>query len=60
MLKKVGGGSGSKGGGVARKGLVLRFLGGCEGSELEEFISLLTTPFKSISSQSKKFEYVVL
>ena len=50
MLKK--GGGASKGGGVARK-LVLRFLGGCEGNELGEFINLLTTPFHSISTDSK-------
>ena len=51
MLRK--GGKASKGGGVARKSLVLRFLGCCEGDELGEFINLLTTPFLSANKDGE-------
>lgn len=50
MQRQVGR-STSKAGGSGRKGLVLRFLGGCEGNELGEFIDLLTTPFYSASKE---------
>ena len=38
----------SKSGGNPRRGMVLRFLGGCEGSEMSEFINLIILPFKSL------------
>ena len=47
MLRQ-GGHSTTKAGGAGRRGLVLRFLGGCEGEELTEFIELLLLPFHEI------------
>ena len=47
-MQKQGGVGGSKSGGNPRRGMVLRFLGGCEGSEMAEFISLLILPFKNL------------
>lgn len=47
-MQKHGGVGGSKSGGNPRRGMVLRFLGGCEGSEMAEFINLLILPFKSL------------
>ena len=47
-MQRQGGHSTTKGGGAGRRGLVLRFLGGCEGNELTEFIQLLTLPFRDI------------
>jgi hypothetical protein len=47
-MQKQGGVGGSKSGGNPRRGMVLRFLGGCEGSEMAEFISLLIVPFKNL------------
>ena len=39
---------GSKSGGNSKRGIVLRFLGGCEGSKMAEFINLIILPFKSL------------
>ena len=47
-MQKHGGVGGSKSGGNPRRGMVLRFLGGCEGSEVAEFINFLILPFKSL------------
>ena len=47
-MQKHGGVGGSKSSGNPRRGMVLRFLGGCEGSEMAEFINLLILPFKNL------------
>lgn len=47
-MQRQGGHNTTKAGGAGRRSLVLRFLGGCEGTELTEFIQLLTLPFHGI------------
>ena len=47
-MQKHGGPGSSKFGGFPRRGAVLRFLGGCEGREMVEFVNLLILPFKNL------------
>ena len=47
-MHKQGGHGSSKSGGTPRRGMVLRFLGGCEGNEMKEFIELLILPFRHL------------
>ena len=53
-MQRQGGHNTTKAGGAGRRGLVLRFLGGCEGSELTEFIQLLTLPFHGILENDER------
>ena len=47
-MQKLSGTGSSKFGKTPRRGTVLRFLGGCEGNEMMEFINLIILPFKSL------------
>ena len=47
-MQRQGGHSTTKAGGAGRKSLVLRFLGGCKGNELTQFMELLTQPFHCV------------
>ena len=48
MLRQGGHNTG-KSGGASRRGIVLRFLAGCQGDEMKEFIKLLTLPFQGLT-----------
>ena len=59
-MQKHGGIGGSKSGGNPRRGMVLRFLGGCEGSEMTELINLLILPFKNLlTGKNTRCLYVI-